>query len=600
MNTTNPCVVQLGKAGDLIQLLPALEDVAARIGKPVVMVNQQFASVLDGVSYVEPWVVPMQWPRETAKAREEAMKHFKTVVVPQFWNDSVPFGQAQGGSIVDFNGQKWRFDLDKWPNCQAAMWSRLGLSLRQMQDMPLEFDKRDIRRERELASVASSWKKPVILFNLEGDSCPFGYAPEIMEVLKPLRHLFDLVDLQKIKAERVYDLLGLYDRAAGLLTVDTATLHLAGAGNIPYVAFTNDGWSRAQPKGKCVLEIPYSKTLEQLWQLPEICSHLAEQKVGKKIVTHYDIDSPPSVLHQTPWPVRILDDLPQSAEYLNCGLLERDGRRFLVPRRVKPKVGQPFGVNDVTAFEMKGRKIVGPEIDIKFIHTAPGEHFEDPRIFVHENRTWMSCCNFVWGQTWTGAHQVLLELNNGWETIRRFDVAYGKNGNKVWGNTGMEKNWLWFFHDGAPHLIYLTEPHIVVRMSNTFNALKDYPTQSSNLVWPWGQPRGGTPPVRIGDEYFSFFHSSSRWHETGSARYHMGFYAFESRPPFRKTRIIKQPIMSGSSHDRWAHPKPITVFACGAVINRGIWTVSFGINDLYCGVADIPHEDLLKDMVELK
>ena len=599
MNETNPCVVLLGKTGDLIGMLPALKMVNW-IDKPFVMVNAQFASVLDGVSYVTPWPVHFNWPTQVTQAREAAQQHFKHVVVPQFWNDSVPFSQPAGGQIVDFNGKKWRFDLTSWPNCQAAMAGIMGVQLKEFQSSLVDFDQRNAKRERDLASTVSNWKKPVILFNLEGESCPFGYAPEIVKVLQPLRHLFDLVDLSKIKAERVYDLLGLYDRAACLITVDTATLHLAGAGNIPYVAFTNDGWSRAQPKGKCVLEISYSKTLEQLWQLPEICSHLAEQKAGKKVTVHYDVDNPPSVLHQTPWPVRILDDLPTNSEYLNCGLLERDGKRFLVPRRVKAQHGQPFGFNDCVAFEMKGRKIIGPELDIKFIHTVPGEHFEDPRIFVHENRTWMSCCNFVWGKTWTGAHQVLMELNNDWVVTRRFDVAFGKNGNSVWGNTGMEKNWLWFFHDGQPHLIYLTEPHVVVQMSHTFNPVRPYETNSSNIVWPWGQPRGGTPPVRIGDEYFSFFHSSSRWHETGSARYHMGFYAFEAKPPFRKTRIIKMPIMSGSSHDRWGHPKPITVFACGAVINKGIWTVSFGINDLYCGVADIPHDDLLKDMVELK
>src|ERR1700677_2055307 len=135
---------------------------------------------------------------------------------------------------------------------------------------------------------------------------------------------------------------------------------------------------------------------------------------------------------------------------------------------------------------------------------------------------WLSCCNFIWGPTWTGAHQILCEISNDWKMIRRHDVVYGGNGNHVGGNNRWEKNWLWFFHDGKPHMIYTVLPHVVVEFDATFNAVKQYVTDAKpKISWPWGDPRGGTPPVLIGDEYWTFFHSSCDWKEMVSRRYHM-------------------------------------------------------------------------------
>lgn len=581
------CVVLLGKYGDLINLAPAFQAMKARDGSPpIVMVSEAFGSVLDGLSYVIPWKVPLDWKADVTRASIEAGHHYEAIV-PQEW-------LLSGVDVFPVNEQ----DI---PTCQHLMWHRLGFNEQQMMSLEVEFDQRDLGREKQLASRVANWKKPVVLINLEGESCPFGFAPEVIQVLQPLRHLVDFVDLARVKADKIYDLLGLYERAAALITVDTATLHLAGVGTIPYVALVNDGWSRAVPKGQCVLELSYSQVLSRIWEIPEIVQHLARIKGSQKTATHYDCDNPPSVLHQQPsYAVRLIDELPGAGvEYLNCGLLEHKGRRFLVPRRCASKPGFSFGFNSVVAFEMSGRRIIGPEIPITLISVAPDEHFEDPRIVSFEGRIFLSCCNFVWGTMWSGSHQVLFELTEHFEAFKRWDILYGKNGNWIDRNTGMEKNWLFFFHEGRPHMVYTTEPMEVVEMDWNFNAVKTHRT-TSHLNWPWGEPRGGTPPILMGGEYWTFFHSSHRWHETGTARYHMGFMAFEARPPFRKTRFIKLPILSGSSQDRWAHSKPVTVFPCGATYQpNGTWLVTFGINDLYCGLAEIPHSDLLKEMVEI-
>eukprot|EP01036_Dinobryon_divergens_P002216 gene2216-2919_t len=56
-----------------------------------------------------------------------------------------------------------------------------------------------------------------------------------------------------------------------------------------------------------------------------------------------------------------------------------------------------------------------------------------------------------------------------------------------------------------------------------------------NASWDFGEPRGGSCPVRIGsDRYLSFFHSSTRGYSSKwwATSYFMGVYTFSATPPF--------------------------------------------------------------------
>ena len=81
-------------------------------------------------------------------------------------------------------------------------------------------------------------------------------VPELMAALEPLRSKFEFVDIGKIQAHRIYDLLGLYDRASALITVDSATLHLAEGGQIPRIAFVQNGWGGSLAS-RSLLQIRY-------------------------------------------------------------------------------------------------------------------------------------------------------------------------------------------------------------------------------------------------------------------------------------------------------------------------------------------------------
>ena len=303
----------------------------------------------------------------------------------------------------------------------------------------------------------------------------------------------------------------------------------------------------------------------------------------------------PSILTQTPWKAGFFHfgkaEFPRSA-YFNCGLVSRPDGNWLAVRRAVFDRAVRVGKNDIVAFKLDD-KIPLHGIRVKLTKTFEGEHYEDPRAIYHKGITYVSCTDFVWSSKgWSGAHQIIEAVNNNWESIKRFDPVYGRNGAGIGQNSGQEKNWLWFFHNDEPHLVYNGRPHIVARFSHDFRHREDYKTDNKH-PWRWGEIRGGTPPVLVNGEYWTFFHSSTPWHPP-YRQYHMGAYAFQAEPPFAITKMTHKPLLSGSDQDKWAQGKPIVVFPCGATYRNNQWFVTGGCNDLCCFWIEIPHEGLLE------
>lgn len=283
------CFIQLGRFGDLILLLPAFKALFDRAGaKPIVVVSKEYETVLDGVSYVRRTAVDCHWWRGMAQARQVATEFFKIpVIIPQWWNSDKPAvpPEARGHHPVTCHGKNFFLNLSQCPNFMFSMWQQCGFTQEEMMRLPVVFDQRDAEREKALVKKARGQKKkPLLLVNWMGVSSPFAAMPEYMRVIHRFEERFNIVNLGLIKAERIYDLLGLYEAAAGLITIDTATLHLAGAGNIEYVAFTKSGWSGSVPKGKCVLEIKYDGAEGHAEKLMPILERWAGEPLKKPVV----------------------------------------------------------------------------------------------------------------------------------------------------------------------------------------------------------------------------------------------------------------------------------------------------------------------------
>ncbi len=280
--TYPPCFIQLGRYGDLILLFPCFKAIYDRTGhKPVVIVSTSYANVFEGISYAKPVPVHWEWWQGIPQARQLAESQFGGAIVPQWWNDTprpdLVEQQFRGGTVLQCHGHSWGVDMHKWPDFQTSMWERAGFTAEEMRALPVVFDLRDFGREKLLRKSvgAEGDGKPILLLNFAGHSSPFGPYPEVYRVVNRFADRFRIVDMTKMRAHRIFDLLGLYDVAAGLITIDTATLHLAGAGNVEYIAFTRSDWSHSVPKGKCVLEIGYHGAEHRVEELAPVLERWA-------------------------------------------------------------------------------------------------------------------------------------------------------------------------------------------------------------------------------------------------------------------------------------------------------------------------------------
>lgn len=289
-------------------------------------------------------------------------------------------------------------------------------------------------------------------------------------------------------------------------------------------------------------------------------------------------------------------------DYFNPGIVERQDGLWLIVRRSEPHPqGFEFGQNYIFAFKLDDTgKIPQMGIRLRWPIDDPDQHFEDPRGFFHPrlNQTLIGACSFIWqsGVGWTGSHQALGAFDQDW-LCRKMDypMVGGNPGRmqKIMKREDYEKNWLWFLHEGNLHLLYKAHPWLVVGFGDRWSDRKEY--KGTGVVWGYGDIRGGTTPVKVGDYYFTFHHSSLPW-KGRYRRYYAGCLAFEAKPPFSPKLITTEPILHGSQNDFWKQRKPLVVFPCGAHFRKGKWLVTYGINDLKSGWIEIPYDSLLQKM----
>jgi hypothetical protein len=226
------------------------------------MVASKYVPLLDGVSYVD--VVPFQGEHtEIRRAVAEANRMSKDVLCVQVCGNEedvrdctyIPSGASH--ALTDsFAKEPWRIfgRLKDWKT-----------------HPPLVFDRRDRDREydtfkpllRELAYNRSKGLE-IVLVNTAAESSPFEYGELLWELLRArVKAKRRLVDLSKIRVERLYDLIGLYELAHCLVSVDSAPLHLARAvPTLPVLAISQDKpllWNGSPWRPNHVFQCRYSR-----------------------------------------------------------------------------------------------------------------------------------------------------------------------------------------------------------------------------------------------------------------------------------------------------------------------------------------------------
>jgi len=324
-----------------------------------------------------------------------------------------------------------------------------------------------------------------------------------------------------------------------------------------------------------------------------------EVKFASEFLMSYAKNDVPILADQVDWEVGKIG-LPKEAGtyYFNPAIMrEPDGKILLFTRRCRSKREKDDDVyiekNDITVFELNNDLRATKKAIIQLNSSYPNEQFEDPRVLKFGDKYGLSCCTFVPLKSY--AHQAMFLLDAQFSNVARFDPIYGNNLAQAMVNDGHEKNWLYFVHDNAPHLLYSANPHVVVRLNGRLESETKYITDEFNPLWKFGEVRGGSNPILVDGLYWTFFHSSLPWINK-KRRYYMGAYAFDAKPPFRIARMTTLPILTGTNQQDWWPGLPAVVFPCGAFfdIAKNQFVVSYGINDVDCGYIKLPLGDMLE------
>lgn len=216
-------VIQMGRFGDIINTLPICKKLHEDGENPHLIVSREFASVLDGVSYVTPCVQEFPWV-EIDRATRVAQTQFSKVLRLQLYGK----GHKQERHTGSFNMEQWR---------EAGMLSEFH----NPEYRPI-FDRRDEKREALILAKLFTTSKPKIVTNLTRSlSSPFRNGSNLFSSIRQaFKATHEIVEIGNLKLHRIYDLLPVIEQAALFISVDTATLHLAAATNTPVLALVND------------------------------------------------------------------------------------------------------------------------------------------------------------------------------------------------------------------------------------------------------------------------------------------------------------------------------------------------------------------------
>ena len=199
---------------------------------------------------------------------------------------------------------------------------------------------------------------------------------------------------------------------------------------------------------------------------------------------------------------------------------------------------------------------------------------EDPRLFVHDGQLHVAVTGYMAKTGPQITSQLLVRLNDRLEVEKTWVPQYAKR--HTW-----EKNWQPFSYDGAIHFVYTIDPHVILRCEGE-NAIEVART-NHGFKLPKTTLRGGASPVRIGGEFYSFFHSFKTT-KKGKAVYGIGLYTFAASAPFQLLRKIPRLIFTtDEAIDGW---NKMVVFPCGAMFRDGKWIVSYGHQDRECRIVE--------------
>jgi len=300
-----------------------------------------------------------------------------------------------------------------------------------------------------------------------------------------------------------------------------------------------------------------------------------------------NIDNLKSIYSQQPNKCKLIDlGKSPTVFYLNGSIFQHNSIPHLLARQ-SVLIDNEFN-NTLKLFMLDECYDLYKPIELKLKNEIENEQYEDPRILKYKDNYFISCANYQL-KTLKYVHQKLLVLDNKFNHVGNIHPKYDGNGTDVFSNTKHQKNWTWFEYSGKFMCVYKMYPHTVLEFDMSGNCLNEYKTfEPINDTWKYGICRMGTNPVLHDGYYHNFFHSSLPW-KNYKRQYFMGYYKFESTPPFKIVEISREPILYGNENDerQLKNISPLVVFPCGSICINGNFIVSYGFNDEQIGIIEI-------------
>lgn len=238
-------LICLRRYGDILNCLPVAWLDHQRGNRVRWVVHKDYASLVQGLSYIDEVAV---WDGLEWDCAGAVMAHGEGINLCL----QVNRGAEPTRTHRNFCVQAWSYSM---------------LPIEEVATAPLVLD----NRATPTGSVASLLKNlcnsrmthldwPLVLFNFVGRSSEFP-DPHFLD---RLFWLLPGITLQNTptNANKFQDLLALYERAACVVSVDTATLHLSYATKTPTVALVNnDPWLASEPRPHHILRLTYAEAL---------------------------------------------------------------------------------------------------------------------------------------------------------------------------------------------------------------------------------------------------------------------------------------------------------------------------------------------------
>jgi predicted GH43/DUF377 family glycosyl hydrolase len=513
--------IQLGKIGDILSILPILK--LEHFGTPIpLVVAKEFASLLDGVSYVEP-VIWKGDVSDVAGAVLFAKKRYSQVVVLQTFGN-IPVQHTA-------------------PSFQHDQWRRADV-LSYFESQTLSIDRRAEEREQALLTKLGITNQPYIVFGDHSISSPFFQKEELAAMLKAEFPNHRIIRLSEVRAERIYDLLALFHKAAALVTVETAHLHLSRASNVPTYALAASGWRGSAYSSRFAFFMRYVEWDTRKGELMDAMrGNLKPVKVEKV-------------------------NTKQPYGY-NLSHLEHGGFFHLCYRAHSNSWRTKLFLN---------------EDELKLPERYKDYSVEDCRLFVFNGKLHGA---YVMSTSIDGEFRCYVAYGaiDG-DRIEHLQIQHPENN-----LLGMTKNFVPFVHDGQLHFIYgIKKQHQIVLRVEGSRVLSEY--KSDAPTWAWGEIRGGCVIEHHGN-LLRFFHSRVSYNDR-SQRYFIGASIIENKPPFKTLAVSKKPVIAGDErYEPAARFWKSNVAIPYGVIKRGDKILlSYGRNDCECCVAELTEKDL--------